>query len=230
MKKFLVILGLLFLSCVNNGQALALSLSLIPQNEIVGAGSSGFFSLLYSSAPGELRPVLGAFDLEIAFDPSVATFKNIFFPVVQSAGKYGLGKADTVMGVGSDPLSETDIILDATSPGGLRLGVVSLLFSDDLAILQSQVQPGPLRLATIEFQTINELNLSTEMTIQPDVLLANADGDALTGVTLNHATLSTVPEPSTIFLVASGLVSLLVWRPRVKAGGSLSEVYHETDI
>ena len=138
-------------------------------------------------------PSLGAFDLDLEFDPTVLSFSSADF------GDPVLGDQLDLFGLGS--------IFAAADLGGgaVNLFQVSLDLPSDLNILQSD----SFTLATLLFDPI--LVGTSEITLTVNGL-ADAEGAALTA-DVRNGTVGAVPEPSTWLLFGAGLV--LLFRRRI---------------
>ena len=134
-------------------------------------------------------PSLGAYDLDLSFDPSLLRFSGAVF------GDATLGNQLDLFSLGGNSSSA-----DLTAPGIVNFYELSF---DSVADLNS-LQADSFTLATLSFDVLDfgtsDLTLSV-----------NAFGDA-EGYDLPVTTLSTsvttVPLPSAIFLMASGLMGL----------------------
>lgn len=178
----------------------AVSLSLVPSATPINPGAQITVDVNIADLGNFGPDSLGAFLIEVTFDPSVLTF---------SGETYGslLGDVDpiafetdivTTVGVGSVSFEEISFLsalaLDAIQPASFTL--VSLSFSSNMA-----------GMTTLGFGAVDLSDAGFPAnTIFPDPLTTAS-------VTVESATQPpAVPEPSTIFLFGTGLLGLAAWR------------------
>jgi len=167
-------------------------LSLDPLSQVAGVGSSVNVGLEISGLGGFTPPALGAFDITVAFDPTILQF---------AMGAFGdpiLGDQLNISGLGS-------ISSVSSGPGSVELFELSL---DSIDALNS-LQPATFTLATLTFNTTSAgaspLNLSINA-------LSDAYGDALSAQVQNGGIgVTAVPEPTSPLLVCTALISLLLF-------------------
>jgi hypothetical protein len=175
--------------------AQAATLTFVPSAQtVVGAGPVTvdlFISGLGLGSP----PSVGAFDLDVSFDPTILSPTNVVFS--SFLGDPGSGEALTTFSFVS---------------GAVDLAALSLLLPGALDLLQ----PSSFRLATLSFST---LAIGTSPLTFSQILVADAFGAPL-AVTATAGSVSKVPEPSSLVLISSGVGSLFVLRRRgSKANG-----------
>ncbi len=196
MKKFLVLATLLYFSTLSVGRVDAISLSLDPVSQAILPGGTAAVDLSISGLAAGGAPSLGAFRVEVTFDPSILTFDSVAF------GGF--------LGFPTDPF-ETDVFVDTTLPGAVLLDEFSFLFDFELDALQ----PDAFTLASLSF-TGSGLGVGTLGYGLVD--LSDGIGFTLTP-SLTTASVSVVPEPGTFLLLASGIVGLIGFSWRRKQAG-----------
>jgi hypothetical protein len=172
----------------------AVTLSFNPSTQQVAVGSTAGVELAISGLVDNAAPSLGVFDLDVSFNPATLAFNTVAFG--NQLDLFGLGSIQST---------------DATVPGELNLFELSLDASDDLNALQA----GSFPLATLAFTGL--IQGTTDLGIA-----INALGDALgnpisADVSSGSITVGrgiTVPEPSSLLLLAAGLLAFLSRRMR----------------
>lgn len=192
------------------GTAQATSIGFYPSPLIVASGSPLQLDLVISGvnmrADGTIPagiPALGAWDLNVTFDPTILRFTSATF-----------GTNLDVLGLGS--IQSASLV----TTGSINLFEISLDTSEDLESLQAS----NFTLTTLAF---NAIGTGTSVLGIDINALSNADGGdsiAATGapgsVTVNS--LTPVPEPGTIWLFGFGLMALMLgcWRYQGKPRAS----------
>ena len=195
MKKLLCLPVMLFVIFLV-APAFALTLSLEPSTQYIALGGTADFDLNISELGDRIPDSLGAFSLNIVYDDSILSFDSVSF---------GSFLGDT------DPFNfETDIWVDDSVAGSLYLEEGSWLFDYELDALQ----PDSFTLATISFSIAR---LSTSSVAIENVVLSDAYGFELSNPVINNASVAPVPEPATVLLLTTGLVSLGFCRKKRKA-------------
>jgi hypothetical protein len=195
MKKLQFLVILVCFTSLLPGQALALSLSLSANPPVIKPTFPGNLTNVVLDISGLTAggpDSLGAFDLDVTFDDSVLELHSVIFGT--SLGDEGLGEAIT--------------FVDSSTAGVVGLDEVSLLFDFELDAIQGE----SFTLANIILRGIakGSSNLGLE-----NVVLSDAFGFQLPDPTLQGANVS-VPEPATLFLLASGFAAMGLWRVRAR--------------
>lgn len=177
----------------SSAQAAIVSFVVTPQSV---PGASVDVALRISDLGDAAAPSLGAFDLDVVYDPAVLASPTVLF------GDPALGDQLDLFGLGALGPTATPSI------GSINLFEVSLDLAADLDALQA----GAFTLATLTFAPLATGTSSLEISINA---LADAQGDPL-GATLVPAsvTVRPIPEPATLMLVGAGLGCLLLYRRR----------------
>lgn len=153
----------------------AISITLAPSTQDIGVGGSFALSVSVTGLGNHTAPSLGAFDLEVNFDSTLAQFSSISF------GDPSLGDllAPVTPSINGSLLNITGDSLNVYS--------VSLDGSADLA----GVQPNQFTLATLHFTA---LALGHGGFSLANVLLGDADGGALSLDGTQGANINIVPQ------------------------------------
>jgi hypothetical protein len=166
----------------------AVNISLTPAVQNVSRGQ--LFSETLSIS-GFSPNLIGAFSLDIAFNPALLSFTSASF----------------FLGLGDPALFQAITFTDSSVAGISSLGEVSLLSNSELAGLQSGSN---LSLATLNFTSRNTIG-STTLQLQ-NVVVGDANGNPLSVVIGAPSRLNIIPEPSAGVLFILGFVSLGLWR------------------
>ena len=185
------------MSAATGLQAQGVILGFDPVSQSVDLGLPVSVGVVISGLGDATSPSLGAFDIDIQFDPGRLSFGSALF------GDPVLGDQLDVLGLGGNPT-----FAGITSPGVLNLFEVSLDVPADLNALQ----PGSFTLATLTFNAIGSGDSPLSFVIGPDSL-SDENGDALAAevtagsVTVNPAAVG-VPEIDA--MADTGALTLLV--------------------
>lgn len=169
--------------------ASAIEISVFPQDNIVERGTP-VDVLLKISGLGDLSPPsLGAFDIDISFNPVILSLANVSFgdPLGDQLDLSGLG-AITEATPGAGTVNLVEVSLDPTD------------------VLNDQ-QLGEFFLATLTFNTLALGESLLSLTING---LGDANGEALVATAVGgRIGVNDAPIPSTLLLLTPGLVALL---------------------
>jgi hypothetical protein len=193
-KKFRLLICTAFWLYAGSSQASTFvnpgfSLTMVSISDITQIGNSVNVQIGISGLGGNLAPSLGAYDLDLSFDPSHLAFTGAVF------GDALLGNQLDLFNFGGN-LSGADL----TDPGTVNFYEVSFDSVTDL----NDLQVNSFTLATLSFDVLDfgtsDLTLSVNA-------FGDAEGNDLPVTTLSTS-VTTVPLPSAIFLMASGLMGL----------------------
>jgi|WetSurMetagenome_2_1015567.scaffolds.fasta_scaffold68406_2 hypothetical protein len=190
MKKIVVLLACLLLCYVGSAHAVVLTLDPTSVNVEVGKTFNiGINSLFYTEYNGGGSTAIGAWDVNLSYNPSQMAFVGASFGT-------GLGDSTRLSGV--------------IGGGGLvNLEEISL----ETAQWLIDNQPNPLLLATLTFECLNPGNSLIELSVN-GVLDENGSSLGVLPVFPVSVTQAAVPEPSTIMLIVTGLLGVGVLRKR----------------
>jgi hypothetical protein len=169
-----------------SGSLFATTITVLPAAQNSGLGNQAIVSLNVDGLGSGVAPSVGTFDLDVAFDSSILAFNSAVF-----------GNQLDILGLGD---------LQFVTPGltTVNLFELSLDSASDLNSLQATA----FILATLKFDTIGP---GTSPIILSLNALGDADGTALPTTLVNGAvTVTSVPEPSSLFMIALTLSGFLV--------------------
>jgi hypothetical protein len=192
MKKpitIIMIMGLAIAFGISSAEAVPIALGFEPIDQTVNLGDQVVVNLKISGLEGEpensLLPSLGAFDLNVAFDPAILTFSSVVFSDQLSSFEFGS--------------------LQTTTPGSGLVNLFELSFEDPDTL--DQLQESAFVLASLAFNSI-AVGISTltfSEVILSDSLGIELGNIALGGGEVTVTSTAPVPEPATILLLAAGL-------------------------
>jgi len=173
-----------------------ITLSLQPSSQSVTQGSPATIDLDIAGLGDP--PSIGTFDLNVGFDPTILSFSAFAF-------------GDPVLG--DDQLDPTGggNTINFVNPG---VGTVELFdLSLDTDSTLNSLQTSSFALGVLTFDTIGVGTSSLNLSINA---LGDEDGNSLSAILLNGSVdvggTSAVPEPSFLFLLATGLALMHVRR------------------
>jgi hypothetical protein len=181
-----VLLFFLALILILPRQALGYSLYFNLSEPVLGLNETTEASVWISGLGDQTPPNLGAYDLEIAYDPNVLRYDSLTF--------------SSYLGYPGNSLSSFEI----KNPGTLAVLEVSLLLNGALEALQ----PGTFPLVSLQF-TMTALENSTLRFLKAN--LSDGDGYPLYA-DLQSATVYAVPIPSPLLLLSGAILGLGAWR------------------
>jgi cohesin domain-containing protein/PEP-CTERM motif-containing protein len=180
---FFVVLGL----AVGPRAATAIGIGFVPAVQTVGLGANVAVDVVVSGL--EPDQIVAAFDLDVAYDPLVVTAMSVSFGS-------GLGA------LGSEVLTDANL----ATAGIVDFAAVSLRSDADLAASQGDA----VTLATLHF-TATALGTSPLTLVSAPPFGIDVKGLAdgiLTFDPVGDGAIHVVPEPSTLVLVAAGLLGV----------------------
>jgi hypothetical protein len=194
MKK--VLLASILTACLGGVGAdpvLAVSIDFVPVSQTVFPGQPVTVSLIISGLGAGAPPSLGAFDLDVTFDPTILT---------PTAAEFGV-----LLG---DPARFEALTAAAFLSGIVDLAAVSLL----APIALDALQPASFVLANIMFMTLAEGSSSL---IFSQGILSDAFGRELSAA-VGTGSVQVVPEPTSLLLVGVSAIGVgtRAWRRYIK--------------
>lgn len=175
--------------------ATAITIEFIPPSQSVSVGSTTTVDLVISGLVDNAAPSLGAFDLDVGFDPSVLNFSGA--ALGNQLDLFGLG---TINGV-------------ISGIGTVNLFELSLESVADLDTLQA----GSFLLATLSFDALASGSSALSITLNA---LGDSSGNPLDAEIVGGTigSVGAVPEPASLPLIGIGILSMiaLVMRRRIK--------------
>jgi hypothetical protein len=182
---------LVFLTVFAITAASANTITVLPSSQNVGLGNQASVSLTIAGLGNGTAPSVGAYDIDVMFDPTVLSFNSAIF-----------GNQLDILGLG-------DLQFVTPGAGDVDLFELSLDSASDL----NNLQAASFILATLTFDTIGTGTSPITLTLNA---LGDADGKALAADLVNGSVTvsqqggpSPVPEPSSLVLIV-GAAPLLI--------------------
>jgi hypothetical protein len=179
----------------------AISLTFVPVTQSVTQGSIASVALNISALTTGAAPSLGAFDLNVNFNPSILSFNSVVF-----GGNPGV----------SDQLLLGPACTNALLCGSVAgSGTVEIFELSNASVANlNNLQVDTFILATLRFNTLAAA-INSPLTFS-NVILGDALGNPLSA-TLGTGSVTvtprvTTPEPAGLLLLAFGLAVLGIWR------------------
>lgn len=172
------------------GHAHAASLSLVPGAVTTTPGGTFSINLVVTGLGDGGAPSLGAFDLDIGFNPADLSLVGVTLQA--QLGDVGLGEA-------------LDVSFGTLAPGWLNIAEVSLLSVGELDSLQGDT----VILAALEFAASGlGAGDTTTVSILDVWSLGDAQGDPIPVESLGGAVVTAIPVPAALWLMV-GAISCL---------------------
>lgn len=191
-RRFLPLLALL-LGLPRHADAIAIGFD--PASQSVNPGDPVELAVRISGLGDLVAPSLGAFDLDVSFDPGVLAYTGADF-------------GDPLLGDQLDLFALGSVSGATPALGAVNLFEISLDLPDDLNTLQAQ----SFVLFTLHFDALAPG--ASALTLAANEL-GDAYGDPL-NADLEPGSVGVVPEPGSAQLVAPGVALLAAWRRRLR--------------
>ena len=174
------------------GSVKAAILDIVPNNQSVLLGDTVNIDLNISGLGNFSADSLGAFDLDINFDPSILSFNNAVF-----------GNQLDIFDLGS---------ITGTTPGAGSVNLFELSLDPSSAL--DTMQAGSFTLVTLAFDT---LATGSSILSMSKIFLSDAPGNPLLIDSVNNGSVivtsqTTVPEPGILWLFCVSLFMLPWWK------------------
>ena len=202
-KVLLILLAIGIIGIWSSAPAFALQLDFVPSAQTINLGGGAAVDIVATLAqtPGAPGEIVAAYDLDVAYDPSIVTASAVGFKTI---------------------LGWPDSVIDATFSSGLiDFTEVSFLSDADLAALQGA---GPITLATLYFNGVGVGTSPLTFANYGDGFndIKGANNTPYANPTLNGGSITVVttgvPEPASLLMLLLGLLPLVGTTCRRKTG------------
>ena len=201
-KVVLVLFAIGVIGLVSSAPALALQLDFVPSAQTINQGGTASVDIVATLAQpaGALGEIVSAYDLDVAYDPSIVTAVALSF--------------GNMLGGPSDSLQSA-----VGTSGLVDLAELSFLSDAALAALQGT---GPITLATLYFSGDNLGTSPLTFANYGDGFndIKGANNDPYLTPTLNSGSITVVttgvPEPASLLLLGFGMVGLVGFRKKIR--------------
>jgi len=201
-KVLLVLLALGVIGIWSSAPAFALQLDFVPSSQTIGLGGTAIVDIVATLAGATAPEIVSAYDLDVAYDPSIVTAVALSF--------------GNMLGGPSDSLQSA-----VGTSGLVDLAELSFLSDAALAALQGT---GPITLATLYFSGDNLGTSPLTFANYGDGFndIKGANNDPYLTPTLNSGSITVVttgvPEPASLLMLLLGLLPLAGTTYRRKTG------------
>ncbi len=190
---FALIIGFMFFICSTSTHAIEISLE--PSAPVVVIGNQVDVDVNISGLGVFSAPSLGAFDLDITFDTAILD------PASVSFGDPILGDQLDIFGFGANPMGDS-------GSGPVNIFEISLDLTSDL----DNFQEDSFTLATLTFDTIavgtSQIGATIFELVDSKFPANLLDASVTQGSVRVNPASAPIPEPTTIFLLSTGLIGL----------------------
>lgn len=208
-KLFIAVLFVVANLAASLPTAHALTISVAPSSGTIDVGGNVIADLVISGlGSGVAASTVGAFDVNIAFNPAIVSLNSVTFGAL----------------LGNPAFGEAITAFDNSTPGTVNLFSVSLLEASGstctfcLPPYLDALQPSTFVLATLSFAGLSQGTSALSILVNA---LGDGDGnDVATGLITSdgtvtvRATSTAIPEPGSLALMLVGFVGWMVGKRR----------------